>query len=154
MHRILIFGNSGSGKTTLARALAREHDLPRLDLDSITWKAAAVREDLAISMAALDRFMDAHDSWVIEGCYGDLIERAAARCTEMRFLNPGVEACQRNNRGRTWEPHKYESAEAQDRQLELLQAWVRQYESREDEFSLARHRAIYDAFPGAKRMDT
>jgi len=138
----------------MARTLAGDHALAHLDLDTIAWRARAVRADLAVSVAALDRFMDEHDSWVIEGCYGDLIERAAARCTEMRFLNPGVEACLRNNDRRPWEPHKYESAAAQDRHFEFLQAWVRDYAQRDDEFSLARHQAIFDAFPGPKRMDT
>ena len=37
--------------------------------------------------------MATHVEWVIEGCYGDLIEAAAARCTELRFLNPGADVC-------------------------------------------------------------
>ncbi len=35
--------------------------------------------------------------------------------------------------------------------LEDLINWVREYEQREDEYGLARHRAIYDNFQGTKR---
>lgn len=34
-----------------------------------------------------------NEQWVIEGCYGDLILAALPSRTELRFLNPGIEAC-------------------------------------------------------------
>lgn len=90
----------------------------------------------------------------MEGSYGDLIEVALPCCTEMHFLNPGVDACVANCAGRPWEPEKYASREDQDRMLDFLIAWVRDYESRSDEYSLARHRAIYDSFDGVKSEHT
>mgnify|MGYP001178649844 CR=1 FL=1 len=41
--------------------------------------------------------------------------------------------------------------EEQDKMLEDLISWVREYETREDEYGLAHHRAIYDHFQGTKR---
>ncbi len=35
--------------------------------------------------------------------------------------------------------------------LEDLISWVREYETRQDEYGLAHHRAIYDHFQGTKR---
>jgi hypothetical protein len=58
---------------------------------------------------------------VIEGCYGELVERVSQFCTELVFLNPGLEACQANNRRRPWEPHKYATMEQQDAMLANLQ---------------------------------
>ena len=114
--RVLLFGNSGSGKSTLARALAAEHGIVHLDLDSIVWepdKIAVLRPIEAIR-ASLDAFLQSHEQWVIEGCYGELIEIAAPACTELIFLNPGREACLANNLRRPWEPHKYASKAEQD----------------------------------------
>lgn len=150
--RTLIFGNSGAGKSTLARKLAERHQLPHLDLDAIVWepgKVAVMRAPAAIA-ASLDHFLDRHGQWVIEGCYGELVEAAAPRCTELVFLNPGREACLAHNRQRPWEPHKYATPEAQDAMLENLQAWVGDYYTRQDQWSYAAHRRIFDAFPGAK----
>jgi len=152
MPRILIFGNSGSGKSILAGALAAEYDIPCLDLDTITWESPGERRELAASIAALDSYIADHDGWIIEGCYGSLIEHAAPHCTDMRFLNPGIDACVRNNESRPWEPHKYESLDEQNRHFEFLQKWVREYESRDDEFSLTRHQQIYDTFAGQKQL--
>lgn len=151
--RLLIFGNSGSGKSTLARALSARHALPHLDLDTIVWEpgqVAVARAPEAVR-AELQAFMAANSGWVIEGCYGELVEAAAPACTRLLFLNPGLDACLANNRRRPWEPHKYASPEAQDAMLEHLQAWVAGYYLRDDACSLAEHRRVFDAHPGDKR---
>lgn len=150
--RTLIFGNSGSGKSTLAGKLSAAHGLPHLDLDAIVWEpgqVAVMRAPEAVQ-ASLHAFLDEHEAWVIEGCYGELVEAAAPRCTQLVFLNPGLAACLANNRRRPWEPHKYDSPEAQDAMLDTLQAWVSDYYTRLDSWSYAAHRRIFDAFPGAK----
>lgn len=152
--RVLILGNSGSGKSTLARELGDAHGVEVLDLDTITWSSPGVRRTLEQSEAALLEFIDTHKWWVIEGCYGSLIERALPFCTELVFLDPGVEACLANNRRRPWEPHKYPSKEAQDENLDFLQDWVREYYTRDDEYSHRKHMAAYERFEGNKRRVT
>ncbi|MBK9756529.1 MAG: shikimate kinase [Nannocystis sp.] len=156
MPRIIILGNSGSGKSTLARALAATGQAPHLDLDTLAWEPTSppTRRPLQASVAAITRFMDADDSWVVEGCYADLLAAAAGRCTNLVFLNPGVETCLENCRARPWEPHKYPSPEAQDQNLGMLLAWVRDYETRSDEFSLQAHRRLFDRFAGDKLEST
>lgn len=151
MQRILIYGNSGSGKTTMAREMAAEHGLKHLDLDLVAWDAPGERKPLAASVAALEAFFAANDAWVVEGCYADLVEVALPYCTELRFLNPGVDACVAHCRARPWEPEKYESREEQDRRLAFLLDWVRQYDTRDDEYGLYQHRAVFDGFTGPKR---
>lgn len=154
--KLLILGNSGSGKSTLAKAVAERHGVPHLDLDTIVWEPEQVampRSPEAVR-ADLDAFIATHPAWVIEGCYGELIEAAAPACTELVFLNPGLEACLANNRRRLWEPHKYVSPEAQDAMLDNLQAWVAGYYSRDDAWSLAAHRRVFNRHPGRKREAT
>lgn len=148
--RWVIFGNSGSGKSTLARQIAGRHGVPHLDLDSIAWGKTLERLPMEESLARLDAFIADHAGWVIEGCYGSLIGRAAARCSRLVFLNPGVDACVANCRRRPWEPHKFASPAEQDAMLENLIEWVKTYESRDDEFGLAAHRRVFDAFAGEK----
>jgi adenylate kinase family enzyme len=152
MERIVIFGNSGSGKSTLAKALARVHAAEHLDLDTIAWECArpGVRADFAESKRALLRFIEQSESWVIEGCYAELLKVASGHCTELIFLNPGIEACVLNCKARPFEAHKYESKKAQDANLKMLIDWVRQYETRTDEFSLREHRKLFDAHEGRK----
>lgn len=145
--RIIIYGNAGSGKTTMARGLG----LPMLSLDHIAWAESAVRAPMEESLAALDAFIAQHAEWVIEGCYGDLIEHAAKHATELRFLNPGAETCITNARNRPWEPGYCESAEEQQRLLEPLIEFISLYETRDDEYGLVRHRAIFEAHTGPKR---
>lgn len=151
--RLLIFGNAGSGKSTLARAQSARHALPHLDLDTIVWEPgqiAVARAPEAIR-ADLEAFIAANAGWVIEGCYGELVEWAAPASTRLVFLNPGLDACLANNRRRPWEPHKYASPDAQDAMLVHLQAWVAGYYVRDDAWSLAEHRRVFDAYAGEKR---
>ncbi len=95
-------------------------------------------------------FVSEHPSWVVEGCYGELVLPASAHCTKLVFLNPGLETCLEHNRKRPWEPHKYASKAAQDQMLENLQAWVADYYVRQDQWSYHAHRQIFDSFPGRK----
>jgi adenylate kinase family enzyme len=150
--RILIFGNSGSGKSTLAKALAVRDGCAHLDLDTIVWEPGRIAEPRPTERVRddLDAFLAQHDAWVIEGCYGELVAHAAPACTELVFLNPGREACLANNRRRPWEPHKYDSPEAQDAMLENLQAWVAGDYERDDDGSYAAHRRLFDAHEGVR----
>jgi hypothetical protein len=152
--QILIYGNAGSGKTTMACQLAAELGVARLCLDSIAFGQEAQRRALQESVADLRAFIDANDGWVIEGCYGDLVEAALPYCTELRFLNPGVEACVANCVKRPWDPEYCASSEDQQRYLAPLLDFVRQYPTRQDEYGLARHRAIFEGFTGSKREYT
>jgi adenylate kinase family enzyme len=150
---IVVYGNSGSGKTTMARELAAA-GLAHLDLDLIAWDTPGVRRPLSESVTALEEFVATHPDCVIEGCYADLVEAALPWCSELRFLNPGVEACLRNCRARPWEPEKYASAAEQDERLAYLLEWVAQYGVRDDEYSLRRHREVFAGFGGPRREYT
>jgi adenylate kinase family enzyme len=150
--KVLVFGNSGSGKSTYARALATREGLAHLDLDSIVWEPAKIavqrsRESVATS---LQSFVDSHTAWVIEGCYGELVQATSAHCTVLVFLNPGMDLCLANNLRRPWEPDKYASLELQNTMLGQLQEWVAGYYQRKDAWSYRTHREIFDAFAGPK----
>ncbi len=154
--RVLIFGNSGSGKSTLARKLALQHHLPHLDLDTIVWEPGLIavpRAPEAVK-ASLEAFLQTNSKWVIEGCYGELVEAAAVQCSELVFLNPGQAVCIANNLRRPWEPHKYASIEEQNSKLDALQTWVAGYSSRTDSWSYGEHRRIFDSHQGDKREVT
>jgi len=151
--KILIVGNSGSGKSWRARALAEQHGLAHLDLDTIYYVPGqiAVQRPMADVLADLQAFFARHPAWVAEGCYGDVIEAALPFCSELVFMNPGKDVCLANNGRRPWEPHKYASKEQQDSMLPFLLDWVAQYYERDDNCSYARHRRLFDSFTGARR---
>ncbi len=138
----------------MARRLIGNADIPRLSLDEIAWDRGTRRKPLQESLAVLGQFLASNDQWVIEGCYGDLVEAALPHCSELRFLNPGVETCVAHCNRRPWEPSKFSSAEEQNAMLGQLIQWVKDYESRDDEYGLKRHRRIFDSFSCAKREYT
>ena len=150
--RILIMGNSGSSKSCRARALAAQHDLVHLDLDTIVWEPGkiAVPRTPEQVRAELLAFVTGNEAWVAEGCYGDLVEAALPYCSQLVFMNPGREVCMENNRRRPWEPHKYASMEAQQSKLNFLLDWVSAYYERDDAMSYACHRRVFDTYGGNK----
>ncbi|HWC17338.1 MAG TPA: hypothetical protein VG498_09990, partial [Terriglobales bacterium] len=94
--RLILLGNAGAGKSTMARRLMGSANIPRLSFDEIAWDEgfpSPMRKPVEQSLTLLRQFILSNDQWIIEGCYGDLVEAALPHCTELRFLNPGVETC-------------------------------------------------------------
>lgn len=155
--RLILLGNAGAGKSTMARRLMGSANIPRLSLDEIAWDEgfpSPRRKLLEQSLTLLHQFILSNDQWIIEGCYSDLVEAALPHCTELRFLNPGVETCVAHCNRRPWEPSKFSSAEEQNAMLTRLIPWVKEYETRDDEYGLKQHRRIFDGFSGPKREYT
>jgi adenylate kinase family enzyme len=152
--KIILLGNAGAGKSTMARRIIGDSPVPRLSLDQIAWDVGPKRKPLELSLRLLNDFIQSNKEWVIEGCYSDLVEAALPHCTELRFLNPGIEVCVAHCHRRPWEPEKFSSPEDQTAMLAQLVQWVREYETREDEYGLKRHRQVFDRFPGRKREYT
>lgn len=148
--KIVLLGNTGAGKSTMAKRLIGSKKIARLSLDEIAWNEGAERRPLPESIALLNGFLNQNDQWIIEGCYGDLIEAVLPHCDELRFLNPGIEVCVVHCCQRPWEPEKFESLQAQQSMLSSLINWVKEYESRSDEYGLQRHRELFNAFTGRK----
>ena len=149
--KVIVLGNAGAGKSTLARRLISKQLAARLSLDEVAFHGGTERRLLQDSLADVKRFIANHKSWIIEGCYADIIELILPDCEELIFLNPGVEICIAHCRARPWEPEKFTSNREQDENLGNLVEWVRSYETRTDEYGLRRHRILYESFQGKKR---
>jgi len=101
---------------------ASEYELARLDLDMLAWEDTnpPIRKPLKDSAGQIALFIETNEKWIIEGCYSDLLAIAIKQANEVIFLNPGLDACIDNCRNRPWKPHKYESAEKQEQNLDML----------------------------------
>jgi adenylate kinase family enzyme len=150
--RIAILGNSGSGKSTLARWLAAKVSAAMLDLDTVAWEPSqiAVAKPAGAAERDVQVFCNAHDNWVVEGCYANLVRATLAFSPTLVFMNPGEDQCIANCLSRPWEPHKYSSKAEQDERLHFLLAWVRQYYSRDGEMSFSSHAALFASYAGQK----
>ena len=158
MPRIAIVANSGSGKSTLASQLTSEMETrlkgpcAYLDLDTIAWQSDAPTELRPHEEAAGDvrEFCNNNPHWVVEGRYADLIEVALEAQATLLFLDPGVAVCQDHCRNRPWEPHKYSSKAAQDKNLSFLLDWVADYYQRQGTLSHQAHQSLFDGYSGPK----
>lgn len=131
---------------------ATRYNLQHLDLDTLAWENTnpPTRKPLSDSAIKIYQFIENNHTWVIEGCYSDLLDLAIQQADGLIFLNPGIETCIANCRNRPWEPHKYKSFEEQNQNLDMLLDWVRQYPVRDDEFSLKSHQKLFNDFIGEK----
>jgi adenylate kinase family enzyme len=154
--KVAIIGNAGSGKSRLAQAMAQERGWPVLDLDTVAWEP----EKVAVPRAEMDARQDvaafcaAHGDWIIEGCYAELVAVSLIHSPLLVFLDPGMERCLENCRGRPWETHKFRSEAEQNARLAFLLCWVREYYTRDDSLSLRAHQALFEHYLGPKRRLT
>lgn len=153
---VTIIGNSGSGKSTLAGQLSRQQGVAVLDLDTVAWQPGqtAIARNPTEAVAEVTAFLEDNPRGIVEGCYTALIEASLRHQPLLLFLDPGVEACITHCLERSWEPHKYASADEQDARLERLLDWVRGYYYREDAMSQAAHRGLFDRYAGPKQHIT
>ncbi len=154
MQKVIIFGNSGSGKSTLAKSLVKENNLSHLDLDTLAWQATLppTRKSIIESEIEILHFIKTNNTWVIEGCYSDLLNIVKPYANKIIFLNLSIDDCIKNAKNRPWEPHKYKSKETQDANLIMLTEWISQYKNRTDTFSELSHKRFYDEFSGLKTI--
>ena len=154
MSNILIFGNSGSGKSTLAKSICKSHGFAHLDLDTLAWEATCPpqRKNIQESEVEILNFIAVNQSWVIEGCYTDLLTLVEPYSNEIIFMNLSIDMCIANAKLRPWEPHKYKSKKKQDENLPMLINWIRCYTKRYDTFSLTAHQHFYNSYLGKKRI--
>ena len=152
-----IVGNSGSGKSTLAKRIQAQTGARILDLDNITWeRGVRIQKRLTIedSLAQLRAFIDEEpSSWIIEGCYGELIEQSLTYSPTFIFLDPGEKICLDHCRNRPWEPHKYSSKSEQDKMLEFLLSWVSEYYRREGPMSQQFHQRLFEDYKNSKFLN-
>ena len=152
--KIAILGNSGSGKSTLARRLAAGTSAAVLDLDLVFWDSGTAERPAEERIAMVRRFCADHESWILEGCYADLVAAALPWKPELIFLDPGLEACLSHCRQRPHEPHKYPTKEEQDAKLDFLLTWVADYYEREGLMSHRGHQELFSHYDGPKRHIT
>lgn len=147
-----VLGNAGSGKTTFAKKIREQTKASVLDLDNITWDRDILqkRRPIEDSVAELDQFIQSQDSWIVEGCYGELIEKTLKHSPMLIFLDPGEELCLQRCQNRPWEQHKYSSKEEQDKFLQFLLSWVSEYYRREGPMSYQFHMHLFDSYAGPK----
>ncbi|MFC6635349.1 hypothetical protein [Microbulbifer taiwanensis] len=138
----------------MAQRLVGLKDIAWLSLDELYWDNKANGKYLVDSLSALYEFAEWNENWVIEGCQCDLVQAAMGFCEELRFMNPGCEACvsrcinkPRNNK------HRDETSK-EETPLDRIIASVGQYEYRRDGFGLDKHKALFDSFVGAKKEYT
>lgn len=127
-----------------------------LDLDTVAWVPDAPTTLRPTEQAADDvqAFCRSHESWIVEGCYGELIRATLPFAPKLILLDPGLVQCLANCRARPWEPHKYASKAEQDKNLAFLLEWVEGYYSRCDDLSLQAHKTLFAEYDGEKTHQT
>ena len=70
--KIAIIGYSGCGKSTLARSLAERFGADVLHLDSVHFLPGWRERELSDEQRIVERFLDSHDAWIIDGNYSGL----------------------------------------------------------------------------------
>lgn len=86
--RIAIIGYSACGKSTLAEHLGRLSSGSVLHLDQVHWLPGWNAREPEEERRIVEKFLDQHDSWVIEGNYSNLsYDRRMEEADRIIFMN-------------------------------------------------------------------
>jgi ABC-type dipeptide/oligopeptide/nickel transport system ATPase component len=78
--KVILLGNAGAGKSTLSKKLISLQPAARLSLDEVAFEGSTERRPLQHSIADVKRFIAENESWIIEGCYADIIDQILEYC--------------------------------------------------------------------------
>jgi adenylate kinase family enzyme len=149
--KLLIVGNSGSGKSTLSKMLSEALNSEAFDLDCVAFEnKTSKRNAIDQSKQEIANWLECKERWIVEGCYADLHALFLNEADILIYLDISTEQCQANARTRPWEPHKYESKEAQDANLEMLLRWIASYENDDGATSKSAHENLFEHFSARK----
>ncbi|MEM8885918.1 MAG: GNAT family N-acetyltransferase [Planctomycetota bacterium] len=145
--RIFVVGNAGSGKSTAARALG---DRTVLEFDTVAFADEQGTRLPADEVCNGLRGRDDLERAVLEGCYADLVEGLASQHDHLIWLDVPVDTCVTHARARTWEPHKWKSAAAQDAFLPQLIEFIERYPDADGPTGRRAHETLFESFPGTR----
>lgn len=86
--KIAIIGYSGSGKSTTASRLSEKLKIEKLHMDALHFLPGWMERKHEDELALVEEFLNAHDSWVIDGNYSKLhYEKRMAQADKIIFLD-------------------------------------------------------------------
>jgi len=147
--RIGILGNSGSGKSWLANKISNESS-PVLHLDLVHFAdlQTKARRDDAGRTDMLEKFCASSESWVMEGVFGEYIQRNHLLATAVIWLDIPWEICRERILARGGNHGAVDTPESQ---IKLLK-FAKGYFTRTDARSEVGHRIIVEEASQAGRM--
>ena len=86
MRRVLVIGSGGAGKSTLARAIGARLGLPVVHLDRLYWRPGWRKPSSGAWAETIDREVAA-DAWVMDGNFGETMDRRLAAADTVVFLD-------------------------------------------------------------------
>ena len=85
--KIQIIGYSGAGKSTLAERLAKHYGIKHLYMDSVQFYGDFEARSIEEQNQIVREFLNANDSWVIDGNYYAVAPERYDSCDEIYFLD-------------------------------------------------------------------
>ena len=151
MNKILIFGNSGSGKSWLSGELSKRTKLLEVNLDSVFWLPGGYSEKR--SQEAIDQRINeikSNDNWVVEGVFGNLIEKFIPTASEIMFLDLPWNECNMNLINRGSESSKQLNQDLAEKNFKALVTWASEYKNRSSKASYSFHNQLFQSFQRKK----
>lgn len=154
IQRIAIVGNGGSGKSYLAQSISANWGLPTIHLDLLFWDEGWTQKNphgKKRSKDALHGLIESEsqkDAWVVEGIYGELIERVLPRIQLLVWLDLDRAICLDSIRQRFLQSGN-QNPEGWESHQQLLQ-YVQQYWERTDLRSHTGHQTLFEQFSRRK----
>lgn len=150
--RTVIIGNSGSGKTWLASRLGEMRVLKPICLDDIHWEPGGF--DVKRAELGVDSMIQSHltlSQWIVEGVYGDLVERFLPWANELVWLNTPWTICHARLCARGSESKRHMGREQTSLGLSKLICWAEAYYTRRGCCSEPGHHLLFSEFAGVKQ---
>lgn len=148
MKRIAIIGNAGTGKSYLAGRLGAIQSLPVVHLDDLFWLRAGdyTTKRAADQLEVLIESVRSKETWVVEGVYGELIERFLQSAQHLFWLDLPWDI----SMARIMARHHGSGPATDDASFRKLLAYAAAYWQRIDTRSHATHSRLFNEFTGEK----